>query len=308
MLSPTMLDDATRGRRGFTLIELLVAMIVGGVAFALVATISVRQQRVYADLGDRAALAGQLRQATAILPIELHGVSPGAGDIREARDTAIELRGTIASAVVCDTLPGALILAPSVAGAATFGSYLTPVIAGDTAWVFTPGDSLDRWLPFAVVAVGSVAPGECASGAVKLTAEAKADTRVSLRLAAAPSLGSTIGAPIRVTRPVRYSLYRGGDGRWYLGQRDWNATTLQFNTIQPVSGPFLSAASHGMVFQYSDSAGQPLVAPVADTRAIALVAVDLRGQSRNAMRAFVNGAQGRSADSVHLAIALRNRR
>ena len=58
-------------RRGMTLIELIVAMTVGGVALALIAVISVRQQRLYADVADRAALTGQLRQASAVLPIEL---------------------------------------------------------------------------------------------------------------------------------------------------------------------------------------------------------------------------------------------
>src|SRR5439155_17735466 len=98
-----MLSQRVVRRRGVTLIELIVAMVVGGVALALIASISVRQQRLYADLADRAALASQLRQASTVLPIELRGASSAGGDIREARDTAIELRASIASAVVCDT-------------------------------------------------------------------------------------------------------------------------------------------------------------------------------------------------------------
>jgi len=124
----------------------------------------------------------------------------------------------------------------------------------------------------------------------------------------APPIANFAGSVLRVTRPVRYSLYRGGDGRWYLGQRDWNVTSLRFNTIQPVSGPFASAASRGLVFQYVDSTGAALPTPVSDPRAIALIRVDLRGQSRNVMRAFAGQAQGKSTDSVHVAVWLRNRR
>lgn len=300
--------NVQRAPRGVTLIELVVAMVVGGVVLALVAMISVRQQRVYADVADRAALAGQLQQASTILPIDLRGVSSVAGDIREARDTSIELRATIASAVVCDTIAGALILAPTVSGDATFGSYLTPIAVGDTVWVFSPSDSADVWTPYDVAGTANHAPGPCAPIGPRMSAAALTSQRVSIRLGTSPSLTGLTGSVVRVTRPVRYSLYRGGDGRWYLGQRDWNATSLRFNTIQPVSGPFASPASNGVAFHYSDSLGAALPVPVVDARDIALVRVDVRGQSRNVMRAFTGRSRGKSTDSVRLSIRLRNRR
>ena len=302
-----MLSRRSSARAGLTIIELIVAMVVGGVVLALVATISVRQQRLYADLADRLALDGQLRQAAGILPIDLRGAASAAGDIREARDTAVEVRTTIASAIVCDSSSGAVVLAPTAAGEMTFASYLTTIAVGDTAWIFTPSDSLDAWLPYTISGTGAVAPGSCASLGPQLSAVGRATNRIYLRLTAAPSVGVLLGSVLRVTRPVRYSLYRGGDSRWYLGQRDWNVASLRFNTIQPVSGPFASPSSRGVVFQYADSTGAPLAVPVADPRAIALVHVDLRGQSRSAMRAFARGAQGKSADSLQIAISIRNR-
>ncbi len=45
---------------------------------------------------------------------------------------------------------------------------------------------------------------------------------------------------MRVTRPIRYSLYHASDGSWYLGARDWNDASARFNTIQPLAGPFRS--------------------------------------------------------------------
>jgi len=62
------------------------------------------------------------------------------------------------------------------------------------------------------------------------------------------------------------------------------------------------------VFEYADSTGAALPTPVSDPSAIALIRVDLRGQSRNVMRAFAGQAQGKSTDSVHVAVWLRNRR
>jgi len=303
-----MLTPQRALRRGVTLIELIVAMAVGGVVLALVAAISVRQQRIYADVADRSALAAQLRQAATILPIDLRALSPAAGDIREARDTSIELRATIASAVACDTLAGALVLAPSVTGETTVGSYVTPVAAGDTAWTLAPNDSGDVWLAYAIESVASGGASDCAPIGPRLSASERTANRVAIRLVGSPPLTNLLGAPLRVTRLVRYSLYRGGDGRWYLGQRDWNTASLRFNTIQPVSGPFSSPASRGVLFQYSDSAGVLLPSPVADSRAVTLVRIELRGQSQNAMRAFAAGSQGKSSDSLRLAVAVRNRR
>jgi hypothetical protein len=291
-----------------TLVELIVAMTVGGVALALIAIISLRQQRLYADIADRAALTGQLRQASAVLPIELRGASPSSGDIRDARDTVIELRSTIATAVVCDTIAGSFALAPAIAGATAFAGFLTPIAAGDTAWIFARGDSADTWIPYPVSSVSSVTPGACGPLGPKMSTAARATARVGLRLSAPGPIANGTGSVTRVTRPVRYSLYRGGDGRWYLGQRDWNVAAMRFNTVQPVSGPFLSASSRGLVFQYLDSAGTVLPVPVTDPRSISLIQVDLRGQSRNVMRAFATGPQGKSTDSARIAIAVRNRR
>src|SRR5205823_6311327 len=98
----------------------------------------------------------------AILPIDLRAVASGAGDIREARDTSIEMRGIIASGVVCDTAAGILVLAPAVAGAETFTGIATPVATGDTAWILSATDSSDVWRPFRVARTETVAAGVCA--------------------------------------------------------------------------------------------------------------------------------------------------
>jgi prepilin-type N-terminal cleavage/methylation domain-containing protein len=290
--------------RGVTLVELVVAMAIGGIVLALVGAISVRQQRLHTDLADRLALAEQLRQASSVLPIELRGLGALGGDLRDARDTAVEFRGTIASAVICDTLSSAVVLAPADSGVSTFASFLSAVAPGDTAWILTPGDSSDQWNAFSIASAAFTSGGGCRLSVPSLPVSAQGLSRLALRLAA--PLSSPVGSVVRITRPMRYSLYRGGDGLWYLGARDWNSAAMKFNTIQPVSGPFSAAAAHGLELQYFDSTGTRLSSPVAATRDVALIRVAIRGQSRNLMRAF-SSARGRATDSALVSISLRNR-
>jgi hypothetical protein len=288
-----------------TLLELMVTLVIAGIALSLIAAISTRQQRVVADLQERAALSSQLGDALSILPIDLGAVSSVAGDIREARDTSIEMRATIATAVACDTSGGRLTLSPPSDGVDVYAGTLSPIEAGDTAWVLVASDSAEEWRPYHVSGVTAVPPGDCNSRGPRLSLAARNATRTALTLdGLTPS--ERLGAPIRVTRPIRYSLYRGSDGQWYLGQRAWNNTSALFNTVQPVSGPFLPPASGGLTFQYADSLGTRLSPPVAETRSIALVRIDLRGQTRSVARALSTGG-GRRVDSAGTWLLLRNR-
>lgn len=291
-------------RRGLTLVETLVAMTIAGVALGIVGTISLRQQRLFTELGERGALSNQLNEAAAMVPIDLRSLAPALGDVRDARDTVMEFRATIASAVVCDTANGSILLpaASTSSTDAAYGSYASTVEVGDTLWWFAaqlPDAPSEQWAAARVTAVGSSAPGTCGAGAPAIAA----GPRVSIGLSPTPDAG-IIGAPIRITRPFRMSLYRASDGGWYIGQRDWNNTLARFNAIQPVAGPFLTAASGGLRFLYADSLGASLANPAADARAIALVRVEIRGQTRPATA----GPIPRRTDSVKLAVAFPNRR
>src|SRR5205814_6910606 len=132
---------------------------------------------------------------------------------------SIELRSSIATAVVCDTLGGSIVLAPASSGATAFAGYLTAIAPGDTAWLLVRGDTADAWTPYTVSSASSTAPGACGPLGPQLNAAARASNRVAIRLSIAAPIPILAGSVLRVTRPVRYSLYRGGDGRWYLGQR-----------------------------------------------------------------------------------------
>lgn len=296
-------------RRGFTLIELLVALVVAGGVFTLLTLAGLSQQRLLGDLFDDASLSAQVRAAAALLPVDLRAISAVGGDVRDARDTAVEIRSTIASAVVCDAAAQSVVLAPAASDATTYTSYASSIQVGDTAWLFQRGDSIDTWRPYRVTAFASVAAGNCGHGGPQLVPEVAARERMSITLDSAPPASSAVGRPLRVTRPVRYSLYRSSDGSWNLGERDWNPSAQRFNTIQPLAGPFLSPGAFGIVFAYSDSAGQPMPLPLASARALTVISLTLRGETRGAVRALGPAAQrGRRLDSVTVAVLLRNRR
>ena len=301
-----------RGRDGFTLAELLVAMAVAGIVLGILTAVSVREQRAFADLTEQAVVAAQLREAAAVLPVDLRALSPAAGDIRDARDTAIEVRATIASAVACDTVTGAIVLAPARTDAASYASSFASVSAGDTAWLLTPADSDDAWAPYAVASVAASAAGQCAPGGPQLDAAAAAAPRTKIALVGvAPAARAAFaGVPLRITRPVRYSVYKASDGDWYLGERDWNAASLRFNIVQPVAGPMRPAAAGGLTFTFRDSAGASLTVPAGDLRLSRRIDIDLRAQTKHGTRSLRGATAGSSAphvDSAHVVLTLRNR-
>lgn len=263
-----------RTRGGHTIVETLVALALGTLVVGLGAVIGFRHQRFHRDIVVAIERAEQLDQVVALVPIALRSISTADGDIAPgaARDTSLEFRATIAASVVCDTGHATATLAPVESPRLT--STLTRPEPGDTAWILAPGDSTEVWVPHPILAVVDSAT-VCAIGDA-LPFGGAPRPALALRLSA-PLPARWM--PVRITRPWRYSLYRASDGGWYLGAKDWNAALSRFNTVQPVGGPFASAAAGGLRFSYYDSAGTALPAGTADTRSIALVEVAFRVDS-----------------------------
>jgi hypothetical protein len=260
-----------------------VALGVAAIVLTTIVAISLRSQRLFADFAGARAASARVREAADILPLELRGASPASGDIYAALDTALQIRGIVASAVVCAASSGELALAPASHGAESYAGVLTPIDSGDTAWVLTPADSTRVWVGFHIAGTSTIAPSDsaCDPPGPRLDSAARSVPMVRLALAGAPQIANLLGMPVRVTRPMRYSLYRAADGAWYLGERDWNAALSAFNGIQPVSGPFRSPSATdgaGLALAYFDSLGFTLASPVVDTRRIAAVRIDLRAQ------------------------------
>jgi prepilin-type N-terminal cleavage/methylation domain-containing protein len=300
-----------RQRSGFTLAELIVALTIGGVVLALVSAIAFRQHRFYVGAFERLALAGELRETAALLPIDLRGASTRAGDIRpgQARDTSLEVRATIGSAVVCDVIAGRVVFAPVPATGPSFAAFLVAPQTNDTAWVLSTADTAELWLPRRMTSLSTTVAGNCPPGGPVLGGDALTTARTSVSL---DTVDASIrpGAILRLTRPLRYSLYRASDGVWYLGLREWNPSTIRFNTVQPVTGAFLAPAGGGLHFRYFDSSGVELPSGTSSTQSIARIDVALVAETRRAVENVGAGASGlrRRADSVSLTLGIRNRR
>jgi hypothetical protein len=261
-------------RPGHTLAETLVALGLGAAVIGLGATIGFRHQRFHRDLVIAVERAEQLEQVAALMPISLRSIAPGEGDIAPgaARDTALEFRATIATGVVCDTGHSSVVLAPA-GESPRLTSILSRPEPGDTAWSLTLLDTRESWIPHRILGVSDSLVACALGGSFPFGSAQRRALALQISPTPAPS------TPLRITRPWRYSLYRASDGLWYLGAKDWNPALSRFNTIQPVGGPFASAAAGGLRFSYADSVGSALPAGTANTRDIALIEVAFRVDS-----------------------------
>lgn len=248
-----------------TLAELLVAAVVGGVVSTAAVVTAVRVRRASAVESERALARAQLAQAAAVLSMELRGVAPGAGagdggDLAEASDSAVDVRAVVGGSVACAVgTAGGGSSVDLAAGTMGVGWWSAPPRAGDVALVHDPGAlpgaSDDAWHERAVTGATSGA-GVCAAGAFAAFG-AGDETRWRLVLAG-PALPPTVvvGAPVRVVRRRRYTLYRAGDGRWYVGMREWDGTTP--SGVQPLAGPFDALGDGGMRVVARDAGGAVL--------------------------------------------------
>jgi hypothetical protein len=264
-----------RSRHGLSAIELLIVVVLSAIVLGLLGAVSARQQRFSRDVALAVERSEEVNRTAEMLPIALRGVSPADGDIASAsaRDTSLEFRALIVTAIVCDTNRGRLLLSGSSGLAPSLTSILTQPEAGDTVWTLSATGG-DVWTAHRILVV-SDSTYACRIGGVAQWGGLRAPSLVIGIAGAAVSPGS----PVRVMRPWRYSLYRSSDGYWYVGGKDWNTASAKFNTIQPVSGPFLSAAAKGLVFRYFDSTHAQVASGTPDTRSIALIEVALRVDS-----------------------------
>lgn len=241
----------TLPRRGATLVELVVAMSLAAVILGAASSTLVRQRRDADSHASRVRAESQVRGALGGLQAALEGLSPEQGDLAPggARDTALQLRTVVASAVACDSDAGRVTIAADDTSEARNGGVAAAPKLGDTLWWRPPGGP--AWIARRVMNVAT-SVGICAvTGGV---------SQALLRLAFAPPDSVPKGAPLRLTRPARYSFYRAGDGSWQLGIAEWSEVLHAFASPQPVAGPFVLTAPAGIRtgFRYFDAAGHEL--------------------------------------------------
>lgn len=254
---------ASRGaaRRGAALAELLVAAAVGGVVATAAVVSAVHARRAAAVQTERALARAQLAQAAGVLGFELRAAALAAGpddgaDLLEASDSAVDVRAAVGGGVACGGPAGASI---ELAGGEGLGWWGAAPRAGDVAAVHDPGAlpgaGDDAWRERPVV---DAVAGGCAAGPfAALAAAGPPAWRLTLGGAPLPPTVAA-GAPVRVLRRRRYTLYQGGDQQWVVGMREWDAAGAQ--GVQPLAGPFESPAAGGMRVTVRDAAGAPVAA------------------------------------------------
>lgn len=276
-------------RRGWTLHEMLISLGVMSGVMAIAAHAATSQLRFFTSAGELAALRGQIGQASAVAATMLWGVSPIGGDILIAQDSAIEVRIPVGTSFACGGIPGRVTMAAGTARGMTLGSFTETPDVGDRIAVLFEDSLGTTWLTMNVAARPEVGAGCAYFPGVSETRSAILQEQITV----------PAGAPMRFSRLVRLSLYRGSDNRWYLGSRDWNGTSQRFNTIQPVAGPLRPYSQDprltGLAFVYRDSAGFQLASPVEPKRVASITIVS-------------RATSARFEDSTAVSVALRNAR
>ena len=302
-------------RAGFTLIELVIAMVLMSLVGGAIVKLLLQQQRFYNSTTDLIQTRQQIRQAAAMLPSDLRGISSVGGDISSMSDSALEFRSAFGGSVVCVNAGGTLSTVPRVlASGATMTNWITTPVVGDSLAVYNNGASLamagQGWLFYRITAVTPVTTN-AANGCPNATGLTRAGditaANPSLQLGLTPAAPNTIavGAAIRFLRHVRYRIYRETDNQWYLGF--YNCLFGQVpvcKTTQPIAGPFQPYATNGtsgVQFAYYDVNGVVTANPLQ----VARISLVVRGQSAGLVN--LSGAGGTVFhDSLRIEVGLRN--
>jgi type II secretory pathway pseudopilin PulG len=260
---------------GYALVEVsLVLLLVSLLTTSALAVLS-SQRRFYAAQLQIAAARDVARVALTVLSVELRAASPVAGDLYAIAADSVALRSYTGFGVVC-SVSGNEINLRRIAG--TFQGS-----PNDSLLVYR-GPRVTSWGRAAVVGARSAAGGHCPDGG-----------RPDLVLRAAGAIGDVVaGAPLRGFRPYVYRLYRGGNGRWWLGQK------LRGGRFQPVAGPFADPAAGGLRLDFLDAVGDPTT----EARAAVRVRVSLVAQSARPVPA--RAGPHFSHDSLSTVVLLRN--
>jgi hypothetical protein len=292
---------------------MLVALTMFVIVGAALTAVLTSQSRTYHRTHAAGRVQRDLRMGLSLLPMDLRAASRTGGDFTALLDTAVQVRSTVGTSMIC-ALPAAnqIDLPPEQLARNALTSWYARPQVGDTILLYndvvSAGPEDDTWTTARITSFVAAPAAACAgppfTDPVLDPPASKPRWRVTLDIAV--PAGVRVGAPVRFLRSVRYSLYRaaaGTDG-WYLGYREYLGGA--WSAPEPIAGPFTeyTSGAAGIAFAYFDSLGVRLPTPAAANR---VARVDLTMRARTLVR---NGGRADSVvarDSVAVRVALRNR-
>jgi len=280
-----------------------------GIVATGIMTVVMRQQQFYRSATEVIDTRQQIRQAAAVVPVDIRGVSSVGGDILNMSDSSLDVRGNIGSAIVCSHTANSVTIPPiSLANNRYFTTFLTRPKLNDVLIIFDDkdaGNQDDDWIPYTISNIDSTTAG-CTSFTDSVADAGK--YRYVYTFSSNLSTTITDGAPLRMARGVKYSLYKSAsDGLWWMGYRECRGDGSSCAALQPVSGPYKPYVAgdtilSGVNFVYRDSTG----AITTNKANVARVEMFIHGQTQAAV-ALGGGKLAPYSDYMKVTIALRNR-
>lgn len=302
-------------RRGFSLAELLVSITLIAIVGVVLAGGLTRQKHIFRSIATMVSARGDARDAVEVLAADLSSASP-IDTLTLAVDSAVEFFSLVGASISCDSAPGYVVRLPpeKLRSGYRLTTFLTAPDSGDMLLLLNQGSVVTgdepRWDRRMIAAVSAAtATSTCPASTGFTTAADQAAPAYVLTLSAAAGDGALSGAPVRILRRARYSLYRSSDSRWYLGQRRCGSLTPPgCGAIQPVSGPYMAYSAtgqSGLALRHFDAAAGPLWSPNGTSR-VAMIEVTARVKGLPPIR-YGGRAIAPFVDSASLSVALRNR-
>ncbi|MGI8509010.1 MAG: hypothetical protein ACR2MQ_06765 [Gemmatimonadaceae bacterium] len=261
----------------------MIALCVTLLVVSSTVTLLMRQQRFYRSVGDVLTVRTSMRDGVDILTADLRTASIQ-DTVRLAADTAIEFFSTIGASTLCADPTGDRIIIP--AETLPSGNILTAwsAMPDSDDFVAVYHDSLaiapaPGWQRFRITgmsnppAATACAPATAIPSLADLAGGARA---YEITLAPSVIIAARRGAPVRVMRHARYSVYRAGDRKWYLGYR--RCASAGCVPIQPVSGPYDGGDDAPLELRYYTGAGVRIPTPASSVD-VARIDIVLRAAS-----------------------------
>ncbi len=239
-----------------TLVECLVALIVSAVLLAAVELGLLAGRRFARDASASRFVRQNLGAGAGALRAEIEGLDAAAGDFVSLTDSALTIRASRGTGVVCGVVSaGSVLLDDSLLSLAR---PINP--ATDSALIFAEGKRStgadDRWV---VAGISQVRSAGCPGG--------RSASLLVITGSAGDLADVDVGAPVRVFEIAQYRRYQDATGSWWLGVR--NPSGSGWSASSPIAGPLTGRA--GLRFEYLDQALHPTLAG----DSVAVVAVHL---------------------------------